>query len=121
MKRAYFYAPAKRDVYVKLPIEDDEPGMCGKLFKSMYGTRDAALSWEFEYTDFMEKAGFHHGKTSPCIFYNPGNDIRCVIYGDEFTLLGSDQNLNWFRTQIQQRYQVSIGGRLDLRRGMINQ
>ena len=46
VKRAYFYAPAKRDVYVKLPPEDFEEGMCGKLVKSMYGTRDAALNWE---------------------------------------------------------------------------
>ena len=30
VKRAYFYAPAKRDVYVKLPAEDFVEGMCGK-------------------------------------------------------------------------------------------
>ena len=44
IKRAYFYAPAKRDVYVKLPMEDATEGYCGKLNKSMYGTRDASLS-----------------------------------------------------------------------------
>lgn len=30
-KRAYFYAPAKRKVYSKLPMEDFEEGICGKL------------------------------------------------------------------------------------------
>ena len=43
VKRAYFYAKARRDVYIKLPPEDDEPGMCGKANKSIYGTRDAAM------------------------------------------------------------------------------
>ena len=35
VRRAYFYAAAKRDVYVVLPDEDAAPGMCGKLMKSM--------------------------------------------------------------------------------------
>ena len=47
VKRAYFYAKAKKDIFVKLPEEDSAPGMCGKLLKSMYGTRDAASNWEY--------------------------------------------------------------------------
>ena len=34
IKRAYFYAPAQRDIYIKLPPEDHrarEEGICGKL------------------------------------------------------------------------------------------
>lgn len=43
--RAYYYAEASRNIYVKLPIEDHEDGedqLCGTLRKPMYGTRDAA-------------------------------------------------------------------------------
>ena len=52
VRRAFFYARAKRDIYiyiyiyVKLPPEDDSPGQCGKLQKAMYGTRDAPALWE---------------------------------------------------------------------------
>ena len=46
IKRAYLQADAKRDVYVELPQEDEQVGMCAKLKKAMYGTRDAAQSWE---------------------------------------------------------------------------
>jgi len=53
ISRAYFQAAAIRDVYVELPDEDAEPGMCGKLIKSMYGTRDAAQNWGEEYAKFM--------------------------------------------------------------------
>ena len=42
VRRAYFYAPAKRKVYVELPEEDATPGMCGLLLVSLYGTRGAA-------------------------------------------------------------------------------
>ena len=45
VRRVYFHAKARREVYVKLPAEDSEEGMCGRLNKAMYGTRDAAQNW----------------------------------------------------------------------------
>ena len=46
IRRAYYHAHARRDLYVQLPIEDSEPGMCGRLNKALQGTRDAAQCWE---------------------------------------------------------------------------
>ena len=46
VRRAYFHADAIREVYVELlEEEEDRKGVCGKLFKSMYGARDAAQNW----------------------------------------------------------------------------
>ena len=42
IRRAFFHAMARRKVFVDLPEEDAQEGMCGRLNKSMYGTRDAA-------------------------------------------------------------------------------
>jgi len=42
VRRAFFHADCIRNVYVQLSDEDWEEGMCGKLNKAMYGTRDAA-------------------------------------------------------------------------------
>ena len=45
VSRAHFYADAVRDVHVRLPDEDTkakQPGVCGKLRKTMYGSLDAA-------------------------------------------------------------------------------
>ena len=58
VRRAYFYAPSRRTVYVELPPDDVEEGMCGKLVKRMYGTRDVAQNWETGYTTFMRGVGF---------------------------------------------------------------
>jgi len=112
IKRAYFYAPAKRNVYIKLPYEDRAEGMCGKLNYSMYGTRDASLNWECEYIRFMESIGFVRGLSSPCLFYHPGKDIRAVVYGDDFTLLGSEEYLNWFKAEIKKVYAIDFKARL---------
>ena len=60
----------------------------------MYGTRDAAQNWEAEYSDFMTDVGFTRGKYSPCAFYHTERNIRAVIHGDDFTMLGHDDQLD---------------------------
>ena len=45
VKRAYFDAPAIREIYIEIPAEDREPGdehRVGELQYSMCGTRHAA-------------------------------------------------------------------------------
>ena len=53
IKRAYFHAKARREVYVTLPDEDAAEGKCGRLIKAMYGTGDAAQNWECEYVEAL--------------------------------------------------------------------
>ena len=112
VRRAYLHARAIRDVYVRLPDEDYEEGMCGKLVKAMYGTRDAAQCWEREYVAFMKKAGFSCGRSSPCIFYHPSRSIRAVIHGDDFTILGHRLELDWFRTEMTSVFAIKVKARL---------
>jgi len=91
IRKAYFNAPARRAVYVELPTEISEPGTCGRLLKSLYGTRDAAQNWEVEYSRFMESIGFARGTSTPCAFYNQERGLRVVAHGDDFTVLGWEQ------------------------------
>ena len=101
VRRAYFHAKARRDVYVQqLPPEDAEEGMCGKLNKALYGTRDVAQNWEHEYIEFLEQLGFRRGISTPCIFWHQGRDIRVVVHGDDFTILANEKELNWFKEHI---------------------
>ena len=97
IRRAYFHSNARRQVCVQLPQEDYEEGMCGELVKAMYGTRDAAQNWEHEYCDFMHSIGFRRGSASPCVFMNKEMNVRVVAHGDDFTVLGSELSLDWFR------------------------
>ena len=57
IKRAYFYAPAQKDIFVRLPPEDPrakDPNVCGRLLKSLYGTRDAGANWHLAYSAFLK-------------------------------------------------------------------
>ena len=44
ISRAYFHAPCKEEKYVELPREEH-----GRLRVSLFGTRDAAATWEDAY------------------------------------------------------------------------
>ena len=71
VRRAYFHAPARRRVFVELPSEDCQPGdehMCGLLQYSLYGTRDAAQSWEEELTSTLSDLKLTRGVACPCVW-----------------------------------------------------
>ena len=86
--------------------------MCGRLLKAMYCTRDAAQNWEFEYCSTMGGVSFQVGKAPLCMLYHAEKDIRVVVHGDDFTVLGTPQNLDWFRDRISSRFEVKFRGRL---------
>merc|ERR1711884_669359 len=84
IKRAYFYAKAQKDVYIKLPPEDPragDPNACGKLLKSLYGTRDAGANWHREYTGFLQGIGMKQGVTNPCHFTLLDRCLRGLVHG----------------------------------------
>ena len=112
VRRAYFHARARRRVFVKLPEEDQEEGKCGMLLRAMYGTRDAAQNWEHEYIEFLGKEGFSKSLATPCMFYHRVRDIRLVVHGDDFTVLGNEVELDWFRERISSRFEVKFRARL---------
>ena len=68
VRRAYYHADAVREVYIALPQGDEEEGMCGKLVKSLQGTRDAAQNWEAAYSEVLLAQGVIQGKSTPCLF-----------------------------------------------------
>ena len=106
VRRAYFYAAPKRKVYVKLPEEDDVPGMCGELLKSMYGTRDVANNWEQEYTEFLKSIGFVQGDAVTCAFKHLEKSINLVVHGDDFTALGHAKDLDWLKKNMREKFEV---------------
>ena len=70
VSRAFFEAPATRNICVELPKEDrTEPDVrhdkVGHLRMSLYGTRDASYNWQEEVAREMRGWGFKQGKYNP--------------------------------------------------------
>ena len=62
----------------------------------MHGARDAASNWEDCYIDFARDLKFTSGMASPCVFKHESRALWFTAHGDDFTLLGSDVDFNWF-------------------------
>ena len=84
---------AVRDVYVRLPDEDPkakQPGVCGKLRKTMYGSLDAAQRWGENHAQVWETGGFSRGVASPCHFFHKGLQTYILVHGDDFCIAGCE-------------------------------
>ena len=60
----------------------------------------------------MINIGFKRGLASPCVFHHTGKGLRVVIHGDDFTVLGKEESLDWFRDHIQGSFEVKFKARL---------
>ena len=58
------------------------------------------------------KEGFIRGKASPCNFWHKERNLRAVVHGDDFTVLGWEKSLNWFWERIHERFDCKHRGRL---------
>ena len=106
ISKAYFFAHAKRLLYVELPAEDMALGMVGLLEQSLYGTRDAALSWSEAYTDVLVDMGFEKGVSSPCSFFHARWDLRVVVHGGDFLTEGPVASLKLMDTALRKKLNV---------------
>ena len=111
VRRAYFYAPARRRVFVELPPEDYQAGaehMCGLLLHSLYGTRDAAQNWEEELTSTLSDLKLTRGIACPCVWrgYIKGEDIVATVHGDDITVGGERSAVELLIKMISKRYEI---------------
>ena len=74
----------------------------------MYGTRDAAQNWGEACASTMIKMGFTQGKASPCTFSHASRGLRCYIHGGDFVTVGTDQNLQWMKRELEKAYEIKI-------------
>lgn len=110
VKKAHLYAKATREVFIDLPPGDEEPGKCGRLNYTLYGTRDAAQAWELEYTNTLKEMGFKQGKSSNCVFRHDERNIDVVVHGDDFTILALDKDIDWCKEGLEEKYELKLRG-----------
>ena len=60
----------------------------------------------------MISLGFHRGKASPCCYYRPSRDLRCVVHGDDFILAGLPRELGWARRAVSDSFLTKEVGTL---------
>ena len=104
--RAFFEAPAKRDICIEIPKEDLSEGdrkhdKVGHLRMSLYGTRDAAMNWQEEVAKEMRQLGFTRGRYNPCLYFHKGRNLRTFLHGEEFATVGTRDEVQWLKTSLE--------------------
>ena len=114
VKRAHFVAPSRREVYLELPSELQAIhgwNKVARLLKSFYGMRDAGANWEFTICEVLvTELEFVQGASSPCHYWHPVREIRVTVHGDDFTSLGTYQNVLWLHQELHARWMVEVRG-----------
>ena len=111
ISRAYFYAPAQRDIYIRLPPEDpksSDKSICGKLRMSLYGTRDAGANWHRAYSEFLCRIGMSQCAANPCHFVEAAKGIKGLVHGDDFLFTGSRASLQWLEKHFRNQYSCKV-------------
>ena len=55
--------------------------------------------------------GFRRGQASACCFVHEEKEATCVVHGDDFTFLGTDETLEEFEVGMRQAFLCNIEGR----------
>jgi len=109
VKSAFLYGEARRSIYIELPSQDPYSGgeWVGLLVKAMYGTRDAPLIWRATVDQFMKSRGFLTNSIQPGVYYHPIKKLRVMIHVDDFMVIGSTSETQWFEDQIKDVYEIT--------------
>ena len=109
VKRAFLHGYCTRSVYIELPGAESQGGrFVGKLVRALYGTRDAPLAWLTVVKSDMKEMGFKECKVTNGVFTHPERDLRVVVHVDDFLISGEGHQLQWFRDQLTQKYELKV-------------
>ncbi len=61
VKRSYFHAKARLEVYMALPADDWEEGKCGRRREAKCGAMNVAHNWKYDYAQASEDLGIRRG------------------------------------------------------------
>ena len=110
VKKAHLNAKLEENeyVYVWLPEEAEAKLKCGRLKRWLYGMRNAASSWERDYSEKLVSEGYVRGRATPTTFYNREKDARCVVHGDDFTFLAEEEELQRMTKLMTEWYEIKV-------------
>ena len=106
IRRSYVYARATRDMYAELPREDPlgSQSMLGKLSLCLYGTRDAATTWQETLSKHLEQICYVRGAGHSCVSYHRARGLKTLVHGDDYVTSCPLTQLRCLKKQLEKQY-----------------
>ena len=96
---------------MKLPPEDPkagQPGVCGKLNKTMYGTQDAINAWQKLWGEQLRSNGYVLGASTPSLFRS--DLLKGFGHGGDFVVAAAENQVDLFGRMLVDKFEVRRAG-----------
>ena len=120
IQTAFPHAEYDRLAYIRLPrgLYPQEGNALHRLFKAIYGTKQANRLWYEEISGFLVREGtkFKQLKSDPCIFvlsHSIHGWLLVGVYVDDFPYFGKPSALRWFEDKLAASFNLSHFGPLE--------
>jgi hypothetical protein len=124
VKSAFLNGDLKEEVYVRQPPGHVIAGKENKvlrLWKALYGLRQAPRAWNAKLDDTLKEMGFHQSAYEAAV-YTRGKDDSILLVGvyvDDLVITGVDESeVNAFKAQMMDTFQMSDLGLLSFYLGI---
>ena len=112
VRRAYFYAPSRRGVFVALPPEDHQAGyerMRGLLQYSLYGRRGRTKLGGRACIDTQRPQVDDRDRVPMCVWKGciKGEHVVATVRGDDITIVGERSALEFFIRMMSITYEIT--------------
>ena len=88
VKTAFLYGELKEPVFMHVPDGYSKPGKICKLNKSLYGLKNAPLTWHNTLTKTLKELGLEPLKADKCIFASVDKEVLLSVYVDDGCAIG---------------------------------
>lgn len=96
VETAFLNGPVHEELYVREPkgYERGRADQVLRLYKAVYGLKQAARQWFLELIKLMHRMGMQQSSADPCLFFKDvaGTRIYLLIYVDDLLLVAATQH-----------------------------
>lgn len=110
IKNAFLYGDVKRELFVKLPVEDprrNDGSKTARLLKAMYGTRDAPQVWQDHICTVLAGRGFQESIGTAGVFQHNEIMLELAVHVDDLLCAGPTCHLEWFAAELLNRFELT--------------
>ena len=96
IKGAYLNGVLKERVYMKQPEGfNNGTGRVCQLIKTLYGLKQARREWNLELDSKLQKRGYAHLRSDPCVYIwcEDDNFVTITVWVDDMLLFATTSNL----------------------------
>lgn len=109
---AFLNGPLEEEIYLAQPegfiIPGRENEVC-RLFKCIYGLKQASRAWAQHFTDFIKQQGLTQSKADPCLFFNINGTVKTalIVWVDDGIIVSNQQReIENFKAALREKFQI---------------